>query len=177
MADRQQSHELTEEDVEVQRTQLRHALQQAQSFHLNASSPQYDRDADVRLYTRNTPSRSSFGTFDQDSPLSLREKYSLSRTRSAARGPVTDHRGLGTLAPYVLPGMLKRASMGVPNEDQLSALRMLANEELRSFAADSARQLGRSASQQADRQSPGSRLMSCANSCANWQIGAMQQLL
>ena len=86
MAHCQQSHELTEEDVEVQRTQLRHALQQAQSFQLNAQLPQYDRDADVRLYTRNTPSRSSFGTFEQDSPISLREKYSLSRTRSAVRG-------------------------------------------------------------------------------------------
>ena len=74
-------------------------------------------------------------TLSANSPgcsMSLRPRYgtptpqpqhvrsrSPSRTRSAVRSPITDRRGLGTLAPYVLPGLLRRASMGLPNEAQL----------------------------------------------------------
>ena len=51
---------------------------------------------------------------------------SLTRTRSAIRGPITDRRGLGTLAPYVLPGLLRRASMGILT--QLSQLQMFPSQ-------------------------------------------------
>ena len=47
---------------------------------------------------------------------------SLARTRSAVGGPITDHRGLGTLAPYVLPGLLHRASFGLNSNSQTSAM-------------------------------------------------------
>ena len=51
---------------------------------------------------------------------------SLTRTRSAVRGPVTDRRGLGSLAPYVLPGMLRRQSMALSS--QMSALQMFPSQ-------------------------------------------------
>lgn len=50
----------------------------------------------------------------------------LRRTASAVRGPITDRRGLGTLAPYVLPGMLRRNSMSIGA--QMSALQMFPSQ-------------------------------------------------
>lgn len=85
------------EDAEFERTQLYAALKAAEQRYI-PSLQQEDRFQST--------ARS----------LSLRSRYSvgqpqIARATSVVRGPVTDGRGLGSLAPYVLPGILRRASM------------------------------------------------------------------
>lgn len=87
------------EDAEVGRTQLYAGLKAAEDRYRPSlqqedalSQPSAARSISLRL-------RHSV------------EKPQMARTRSAVRGPVTDGRGLGSLTPYVLPGILRRASM------------------------------------------------------------------
>lgn len=106
-----QPHEgISLEDAEVERTELFAAIQAAQGRY-TPSDVLYGEDQPAtgsQLLTRGVSSRSPYA-----SPTASPQ---LGRTRSAIRGPVTDGRGLGTLAPYVLPGMLRRSSMGFPFE-------------------------------------------------------------
>lgn len=104
------------EDAEIQRTQLYAAL----------------KAADQR-YVPSLQQEDGLGAQTSARSISLRSRYSASpsqiaRTRSAVRGPVTDGRGLGSLAPFVLPGILKRASMGF--EPQMSTLQVFSSQSL-----------------------------------------------
>lgn len=106
-------------------TQLRAAIQQAQG--------QSVEDAYIYGVTQGANGLSSLRTSLQLRPGSnfgpdadnTRADWALTRTRSAVRGPITDNRGLGTLAPYVLPGLLRRASGGI---QQRSALQIFPSQ-------------------------------------------------
>lgn len=58
-----------------------------------------------------------------------RNSSSLARLSSPV-GPVTDSRGLGSLAAYVLPGMLRNASKGISFERQASATQLYSSQSL-----------------------------------------------
>ena len=122
---------LSLEDAEVQRTQLFAAIQAARYTPSEILSHEDQLAMGSQLLRRGVSSRSSYAS---PSPQ-------LGRTRSAVRGPVTDRRGLGTLAPYVLPGMLRRASMGIPFESlHLFPSQTLSDDLKSSSASGSGRQ-------------------------------------
>lgn len=101
------------QDAEIKRTQLYASIQAAQSPPtLGSSSGAND-----------APSVYDFKRFPPDTGLG---GGNLTRTRSAVRGPITDRRGLGTLTPYVLPGLLRRNSMALSS--QMSALQMFPSQ-------------------------------------------------
>lgn len=49
---------------------------------------------------------------------------------SSVVGPVTDSRGLGSLAAYVLPGMLRNASTSIPFDRRASATQLFSSQSL-----------------------------------------------
>ena len=122
MAEWQQRQERSYEDDEVQRTQVYAAIQAAQA---RLSDPSVLRRENELV---STSLREQYGSNSPQTPNTLFGQGSLYRTRSAVRGPITDRRGLGTLAPFVLPGLLRRQSMGVSLESQLSALQMFSSQ-------------------------------------------------
>lgn len=108
--------EFSLEDAEVQRTQQYAALKAADQRYV-PSLQQED------------------GLGDSGRSIWLRSQYStgpsqIVRTRSAVRGPVTDGRGLGSLAPFVLPGILRRASMASGLEPQTSTFQVFSSQSL-----------------------------------------------
>ena len=128
MAEWQQRQERSYEDDEVQRTQLYAGIQAAQARLIDPSVLRRENELVSQLSGRSTPLREQNGSNSPQTPNTLFGQGSLYRTRSAVRGPITDRRGLGTLAPFVLPGLLRRQSMGVPLESQLSALQMFSSQ-------------------------------------------------
>ena len=128
MAEWQQPQERSYEDDEIQRTQLYAAIQAAQARLIDPSVLRRENELVSQLSGRSTPLREQYGSNSPQTPNTLFGQGSLYRTRSAVRGPITDRRGLGTLAPFVLPGLLRRQSMGVPLESQLSALQMFSSQ-------------------------------------------------
>ena len=118
MTELQSQEQISLEDAEIQRTQLYAALKAAEQRYV-ASLQQED----------------GLGTLTSARSSSLRSRYSagpsqIARTRSAVRGPVTDGRGLGSLAPFVLPGILRRASMASGLEPQMSTLQVFSSQSL-----------------------------------------------
>ena len=110
------------EDAEVKWTQLYAAIQAAQGKTLEDAA-MYGSGAAMR----DLPSlQASMRLRSGLSPDVGWGNSTLTRTRSAVRGPVTDRRGLGSLAPYVLPGMLRRNSMALSS--QMSALQMFPSQ-------------------------------------------------
>ena len=128
MAEWQQRQERSFEDDELQRTQLYAAIQAAQARLIDPSVLRRENELVSQLSGRSIPLREQYGSNTPQSSRTLFGQSSLYRTRSAVRGPITDRRGLGTLAPFVLPGLLRRQSMGVPLESQLSALQMFSSQ-------------------------------------------------
>ena len=128
MAEWQQHQERSYEDNEVQRTQLYAAIQAAQARLIDPSVLRRENELVSQLSGRSISLREQYGSNSPQPPSNLFGQGSLYRTRSAVRGPITDRRGLGTLAPFVLPGLLRRQSVGVPLEAQLSALQVLSSQ-------------------------------------------------
>ena len=128
MAEWQQRQGRSREDDEVQRTQLYAAIQAAQAQLIDSSVLRRENELVSQLSGRSTPLREQYGGNSPQTARTLFGQDSLYRTRSAVRGPITDRRGLGTLAPFVLPGLLRRQSMGVGLESQLSALQMFSSQ-------------------------------------------------
>ena len=115
----------TLEAQELQRIQLFTAIQAAQGRPVEYNSGQgATLDLDGLPNMRDSMRLRPNVSFARDTVWG---SSSLSRTRSAIRGPITDRRGLGTLAPYVLPGLLRRASMGL--DSQMSALQVFSNQQ------------------------------------------------
>ena len=143
MADKPPQREWTEEDLEVQRTQLYAAIQAAKGRYIDPELLRREAGLITELSGRSTSLRSRYGIPGPSSPPTLAGSRSLSRTKSAVNGPITDRRGLGTLAPYVIPGLLRKASMQIPDDTELSALRMYSGKsfsinDLQSGAAQAA---------------------------------------
>ena len=128
MTEWQQRQERSYEDDEVQRTQIYAAIQAAQARLIDPSVLRRENELVSQLSGRSIPLREQYGSNAPQSPRTLFGQDSLYRTRSAVRGPITDRRGLGTLAPFVLPGLLRRQSMGVSLESQLSGLQMFSSQ-------------------------------------------------
>ena len=128
MAEWQQRQERSFEDDELQRTQLYAAIQAAQARLIDPSVLRREKELVSQYSGRSISSREQYGSNTPQSPRTLFGQGSLYRTRSAVRGPITDRRGLGALAPFVLPGLLRRQSMGVPLESQLSSLQMFSSQ-------------------------------------------------
>lgn len=128
MAEWQQRQGRSREDDEVQRTQLYAAIQAAQAQLVDSSVLRRENELVSQLSGRSTPLREQYGGNSPQTARTLFGQDSLYKTRSAVRGPITDRRGLGTLAPFVLPGLLRRQSMGVGLESQLSALQMFSSQ-------------------------------------------------
>ena len=154
MEDTSPQREWTLEDLEVQRTQLYAAIQAAQGRYIDPEALRREAGLATEPSGRSLSLRSRYSTpgppGSAGSP-GLAGSRSLSRTRSAVRGPITDRRGLGTLAPYVIPGLLRKASM-VPDE-QLSTLNTYTSQ---SFSFDD--RSSRPALEQANRPSTSGRL-------------------
>lgn len=116
------------EDSEVQRTQFDAASNSAEQRH--TFSRRQGSKLVSQLSGRSLMSRSMFPT----------QGPQLARLSSSV-GPVTDSRGLGSLAAYVLPGMLRNASMARPFDRQTSALQVFSSQSL----SDDTRSLAESA--------------------------------
>ena len=128
MAEWQQRQERSHEDDEVQRTQLYAAIQAAQARLIDPSVLRRENELVSQLSGRSTSLQERNGSNSPQTPSTLFGQGSLYRTRSAVRGPITDRRGLGTLAPFVLPGLLRRQSMGVGLDSQLSDLQIFSSQ-------------------------------------------------
>lgn len=140
------------EDDDVQRTQLYAAIQAAQGRLIDPAVLRKENELVSQLSGRSISLRSGYGTPQPQPASDLFGQGSLYRSRSAARGPITDRRGLGTLAPYVLPGLLRRVSMGTPLQSELSALQMFSSQSFNDNAPESLER--RTASLQAAAQRP-----------------------
>ena len=150
------------EDAEVERTQLYAAIQAAQGKTLE----------DAALYGSGSALR---GLPSLQASMRLRSGLSpdggwgnstLTRTHSAVRGPVTDGKGLGSLAPYVLPGMLRRNSMALSS--QMSALQMFPSQRFPEDLLGSdgeARPFTSPMVQQQQQLDPGARTHLCGTPC------------
>ena len=159
MTDLRSQEEMSLEDAEMQRTQLYAALKAAEQRYIPSLQQE---DGPVTQ-----PSARS---------MSLQSRYSMgpsqmARTKSAVRGPVTDGRGLGSLAPFVLPGILKRASMASGLDSQMSTLQVFSSQSLsdnRDSSENSAR--GRPRASTAPRHRPSGRHCIIAELCLLKQL-------
>ena len=110
--------ELSPEDPEIQRTQLYAALKANEQRYI----PSLQQE--VGLVTQPSGRGTSLRTRNSTGP------WQMTRTNSAIRGHVTDGRGLGSLAPFVLPGILRRASMGSGLDSQMSTMQVFSSQSL-----------------------------------------------
>ena len=141
MTDLRSQEEASLEDAEIQQTQLYAALKAAEQRYIPT------RQQEDGLVTQ--PSGRS---------MSLQSRYSmgpsqLARTKSAVRG-LTDGRGLGSLAPFVLPGILRRASLGSGLDSQMSKLQVFSSQSLPDNPNSSDSERGRLRASTAPRQRP-----------------------
>ena len=137
MADKPPQREWTEEELEVQRSQMYAAIQAVKGRSIDPDLLRREAGLITELSGRSMSLRSRYGIPDPESPPTL------AGSRSLSNGPITDRRGLGQLAPYVIPGLLRKASMQVPDDTELSALRMYSGKsfsfnDLQSGAAQTA---------------------------------------
>ena len=126
--------ERSPEDREVQQSLLVAATRAAQGQPLVRALGNAAASGQIaRAYSRVT-SLSQHGVNVSDPYTGTNSLASLVRTRSAVSGPITDHRGLGTLAPYVLPGLLHRASFGLNSQASGANFPTFAGTRLPDFA-------------------------------------------